>query len=198
MDACEPVFCDAGELTWCNRPRLYWLSWDLVEGEGVSFGVTSSSVQSVLFHGHQEVKDVIRVGWRKVDESKPFPTFTTSRPRLQAGRKPAGIQQCSLDELEAWYNDWRRFPPYQYRRCHSLVNSSGEFRLPDVEEREVMLGFPLHYTSVCGNKADRKSGRTLDTRLIGQLVECSCGGVSPCSVVFNPGFHAVDLPTRGS
>ena len=31
-----PVHIDAGSLTWCNRPRLYWTTWELREGPGAS------------------------------------------------------------------------------------------------------------------------------------------------------------------
>ena len=30
----EPIRCDAGTLTWCHRPRLYWCDWEILEGEG--------------------------------------------------------------------------------------------------------------------------------------------------------------------
>eukprot|EP00438_Fugacium_kawagutii_P001200 Skav225232 [mRNA] locus=scaffold2946:159013:164268:+ [translate_table: standard] len=162
---CEPVFCDAGEFTWCSRPRLYWLTWDVIEGEGVSLGQHRSGVQSVHFSGNQPLDQVIKVGWHKVDLSRPFPTFTTSRPRQQAGRKPAGVHQCTLEELQAWYDDWYRFPPYQYKHSNCLTNSAGEFRVPEVRERELMLGFPLDYTIVCGTKQERKNNMNLDDRL---------------------------------
>ena len=32
-----PWRCDAGSMTRCSRPRFYWITWDLVEGEGVHF-----------------------------------------------------------------------------------------------------------------------------------------------------------------
>ena len=32
---CSPWFVDSGGVTLCSRPRLYWLSWDPHEGEGV-------------------------------------------------------------------------------------------------------------------------------------------------------------------
>eukprot|EP00438_Fugacium_kawagutii_P003592 Skav221600 [mRNA] locus=scaffold1698:515445:521305:+ [translate_table: standard] len=137
---CEPVFCDAGELTWC-------------------------SLQSVHFAAKQDLSDVTRDGWQKVDIGRPFPTFTTSRPRDSAGRKPAGIQHCSLEELQAWYDDWYRFPPYQYKHCNCLTNAAGDFRLPDVSEREAMFGFPVGYTSTCGTKSEKKQGLLNDTRL---------------------------------
>ena len=30
----DPVMCDAGDLTWCHRPRVYWCDWELVESDG--------------------------------------------------------------------------------------------------------------------------------------------------------------------
>ena len=33
-------------------------------------------------------------------------------------------------------------PPYQYMNKNLLVNRSGDLRVPDAEEREMMLGFP--------------------------------------------------------
>ena len=32
----EPWLCDAGGMTWCSRPRLYWISWTLQEHDGVT------------------------------------------------------------------------------------------------------------------------------------------------------------------
>lgn len=36
-----------------------------------------------------------------------------------------------------------RFPPYQYKDCNILWSKRGEGRLPDSQEREVCLGFPV-------------------------------------------------------
>lgn len=160
----EPLLCDAGTLTWCHRPRLYWLTWEVDPGEGAQID-SSGEVKTLILHGQQAPADVLRAGWRKVDETRPFPTFTTSRPRGRAGRKPAGVHQCSLAELERWHLDCYRFPPYQYKESNSLVNSAGQFRVPDVGEREVMMGFPLHYTAQCANKVDRKKPSYNDQRL---------------------------------
>ena len=96
----EPLHCDSGTLTWCHRPRLYWCDWEIVEGSG--FWWTSGSAgepRELSLEGCQDPHEVIRSGWIKVDATKSFPTFTTSRPRPHPGRKPAGIQQCSSDEL---------------------------------------------------------------------------------------------------
>ena len=32
----EPVRIDAGRMTWRHRPRLYWVTWELSTGPGVT------------------------------------------------------------------------------------------------------------------------------------------------------------------
>ena len=112
----------------------------------------------------QHLEEVCKEGWIKVDVTRPFPTFTTSRPRSIPGRKPAGIAQCSSQELDRWREDSHRFPPYQYAGRNCLVSKRGEVRLPSIEEKEVMMGFPLNYTASCSKKSTRKSMDTLDMR----------------------------------
>jgi hypothetical protein len=45
------------------------------------------------------------------------------------------------------------------------VNKKNELRVPDVAERELMLGFPLHYTAGCLPKSQRKTDGYNDCRL---------------------------------
>lgn len=160
-----PWKCDAGHMLWCNRPRFYWITWDLYLEEGVQLSSGESSPGSVVLTGHQHLDLVTKEGWMKVTPEQPYPTFTTSRPRSNPGRKPAGVQQCSEVELRRWEDDQHRFPPYQYMNKHCLINRMGRFRVPSVEERELMLGFPLGYTSICLPKNQRKSQVFEDTRL---------------------------------
>ena len=161
-----PYSCDAGSLLWCSRPRYYWITWDLWEQEGSTVSVPSEgSPGKIELVATQHLDQVTREGWMKVDPSRPYPTFTTSRPRSFPGRKPAGISQCSSDELARWAADLHRFPPYQYRTNNCLINRVGEVRLPSVAEREVMMGFPLDYTSFCLPKSLRKGQDYNDLRL---------------------------------
>lgn len=162
----DPLRCDAGTLTWCHRPRLYWCDWEMISGEGYSLTREQQDQPVDLYlTGNQELSDVLRAGWIKVEPLTSFPTFTTARPRATPGRKPAGIQQCTLEELQRWTLDKHRFPPYQYRTVNALVNRSNEVRLPDVAERELMLGFPLNYTTGCFPKGEQKGEAYNDCRL---------------------------------
>ena len=160
---CEPIWCDAADVSWCHRPRLYWCDWELLEMEGY-LKDSSGELTKVRLEAGQPLHNVIKAGWLKVQPDKPFPTFTTSRPRDHPGRKPAGLQQCTFEESERWAQDRHRFPPYQYCEVHCLVNKNNLLRLPDAEERE-MLGFPLHYTRNCLPKNQRKGADFNDTRL---------------------------------
>ena len=162
----QPIWCDAGCFTWCHRPRLYWCNWELVEGHGFSLTQATNSSPSRLFlEGSQVLSSVLRAGWLKVAPEKPFPTFTTSRPNPLPGRKPAGIAQCTVEDLQRWSEDHHRFPPYQYMESNCVVNAANVLRVPDVAEREMMLGFPVDYTQSCLPKSQRKSSEANDVRL---------------------------------
>ena len=141
-----PWRIDAYGLSLCRRPRLYWVSWELREAPGASFQQTEE-VREVVFHGHIQKDAFLESGWTMVGES--LPTFTTSRPQQTAGRKPAGLGQCQAHELLRWENDSFRFPPYQYRDVFCVKNAKGNMRLPNVAEREVLMGFPSAYTKAC-------------------------------------------------
>eukprot|EP00438_Fugacium_kawagutii_P010787 Skav220899 [mRNA] locus=scaffold3880:174086:177691:+ [translate_table: standard] len=162
----EPYHCDAGAMTWVHRPRLYWLDWEIIDSEGVSVHpTTDGSPSRITMVADQPLSQVLRKGWKKVDLTKSFPTFTTARPSDKPGRKPAGIRQCSDEELERWHQDRHRFPPYQYCTFHCVQNSKGQFRLPDIQERELLMGFPLNYTSACYPKGQRTGCAYEDCRL---------------------------------
>ena len=161
-----PYKADAGSFMWCNRPRYYWITWPLWDQEGVDVVAPSETTPGVVkLSGAQHLDLVTKEGWMKVDPTKPYPTFTTSRPRNHPGRKPAGISQCSPDDISRWSEDQHRFPPYQYKVNNCLINRSGALRLPTAEEREVIMGFPLNYTAHCLPKSQRRGDAYADQRL---------------------------------
>eukprot|EP00435_Cladocopium_sp_Y103_P033945 s3415_g8.t1 len=94
----EPWKCDAGTMTWCHRPRLYWLTWELTPMAGAYLDLEACP-REVGLYAQQDLETVCKEGWLKVDPSRAFPTFTTSRPRDHPGRKPAGLNQCNLRRI---------------------------------------------------------------------------------------------------
>ena len=61
-----------------------------------------------------------------------------------------------MRDLEYWRADRCRFPPYQYRFQHGLIHPKHGWRIPNINEREAMMGLPLDYTHHCWAKAHRK------------------------------------------
>eukprot|EP00435_Cladocopium_sp_Y103_P017447 s824_g4.t1 len=160
----QPWRIDAAGVSLAHRPRLYWVDWELLEAPGVEFSHTPSGRANVSLSATLDCSRFVQQGWDKVENS-PFPTFTTSRPRSTPGYKPAGIQQVSPSERKRWEEDSFRFPPYQYQDKHCLQNRKGEKRLPSIQEREVIMGFPKDYTQNCFKKNEQSSQQHVDARL---------------------------------
>ena len=164
----RPWFLDASGVSLCHRPRVYWPSWELVETEGseLVWGTDGRLpiVGEVVLSANVEEKHYLEAGWSRW-KGRCLPTFTTSRPSPTPLRKPAGLKDCAPHELERWSADLRRFPPYQYMDINTVHSSTGEARPPSVLEREVILGFPAHYTKACFKKADQGSTAHQDARL---------------------------------
>ena len=160
----SPWYIDAAGISLAHRPRLYWLDWELFPSEQAQAGKTPSGKASITFNVALEARKFLCAGWKRTEEGK-FPTFTTSRPSPAPGYKPAGLKQCTEDELAMWRQDEHRFPPYQYQRKHCLIGRRGALRLPNVQEREVIMGFPKDFTFNCLPKGEQGSQQHVDTRL---------------------------------
>ena len=184
----EPWFIDCHQISPCHRPRVYWLSWEPVESEGVQVLYGSDGrlpIQGeVRLSASYDLRQFLTPGRTRNSEAA-LPTFTTSRPSSTPLRRPAGLKQCQPHELQRWREDLHRFPPYQYRDENCLVDSTGVLRPPNVMEREVMLGFPVDFTKQCMSKASHGKTAHQDCRLsllgnswsvpvIAWLISCLC------------------------
>ena len=164
----DPWLVDAGGLSLCRRPRLYWFNWEPRRLVGAT--IDTQAVHRLPVAGAYELKatvderDFLEPGWQRTSPVS-LPTFTTSRPSPTPGRKPAGLALCPPDAVARWHAHLHRFPPYQYRWENSLTNSKGEVRVPSIAEREAILGFPSQYTAKCLPKAETGSERGNDIRL---------------------------------
>ena len=159
-----PWRCDCYGLTLCHRPRYFWIDWELVPMEGVSIQPNPDGGEKgvISFDMLAEASHLLLPGW----EGPPngLPTFTTPRPRKEPGRRPAGLQGCSPHERARWVQDEYRYPPYQYRDDRGLWDKKGSWRLPSMEEKEALMGFPVGYTRTCMVKSKQKSQECLDKR----------------------------------
>eukprot|EP00435_Cladocopium_sp_Y103_P068963 s726_g32.t1 len=164
----EPWYIDADGISLAHRPRLYWVSWELQEEVGVEIFLGSDHALplkgQVNLKAQVKEKAFLEAGWQRACD-KAFPTFTTSRPSPHPLRRPAGLKDCNEEEKQRWREDQHRFPPYQYKVCHCLVDNQGRVRPPSVKEREAILGFPAGYTIQCMQKVHHGSERHNDCRL---------------------------------
>ena len=162
-----PWAIDACGVSLARRPRLYWVTWVLHNGDGASVHpattLESQGCGRVDLVGDLDPSKYLTAGWSRTSK-EPFPTFTTSRPRDHPGRRPAGVEKLNQEEKQQWVEDDFRFPPYQYQRSFQLVRGTAS-RLLNVEEREVILGFPRQYTLHCLPKAKQNTVLHMDTRL---------------------------------
>jgi hypothetical protein len=164
-----PYKVDACGVSLAHRPRLYWCDWELLEMEGVGI----DRMESPEWGDYHEVRltasisagDFLEPGWKLQKDAQRLPTFTTSRPSPTPGRKPAGLRQCTPQELTRWEEDRHRFPPYQYRDSNCLTHRSGRFRVASLLEREVIMGLPAGYTQPCRPKSQRAEPGYSDARL---------------------------------
>ena len=124
----------------------------------------NSDPRTILLEANQDLEAVCQEGWIKVDLERAFPTFTTSRPRSAPGRKPAGIHGCTAQEVARWERDNYRYPPYQFANRNLLINKRNELRLLTIEEKEIMMNFPIQYTLNSVDKKQRGSTAHSDLR----------------------------------
>lgn len=160
----KPLSIDASGVSLAHRPRLYWLDWEVSSGTGVQIEWSDSGRSTVTLSANINEADYLEPGWSRT-RCSPLPTFTTARPRATPGYKPAGLHQCLSHEQERWQQDAFRFPPYQYRDQNCLQNRKNEMRVPSINEREVIMGFPKDFTNPCVPKGQQGNQTHLDLRL---------------------------------
>eukprot|EP00438_Fugacium_kawagutii_P015634 Skav224367 [mRNA] locus=scaffold4379:21809:25230:- [translate_table: standard] len=163
-----PWYIDAHGISLCHRPRVYWVSWELLPNDGVTFLLGSNGqlpIQGeVQLQATLDSRKYLEAGWDLAD-GRRLPTFTTSRPTPVPLKRPAGLSTCSPSEVARWKEDDHRFPPYQYRTDNCLWHATKTPRVASIKEREAILGFPVGYTRQCLKKALHDTVAHKDSRL---------------------------------
>ena len=193
-----PYVVDSFGAALCRRPRVYWVSWEVSSAVGVEVEDTEGegwfAFTRVNLSAELDEADFMAPG-AKLEGQEGLPTFTTSRPRERPGPRPAGLWQCTAEEVNRWQRDDHRYPPYQYRTKHLIRDASGELRLPSISEKEVIMGFPLHYTAACMPKSQQVGTKYWDCRhsLIG-----NSWNVTVVAWLLSQLFHPLGLTSFGS
>eukprot|EP00438_Fugacium_kawagutii_P007951 Skav214090 [mRNA] locus=scaffold5449:51559:56206:+ [translate_table: standard] len=91
----EPYFIDACGVSLCSRPRLYWVSWELLDGDGVEFlwGTNGKLpvVGEVKLTAEVDEHAFLEKGWSR-HSTAPLPTLllrALRRPRTGEFRPPS-------------------------------------------------------------------------------------------------------------
>ena len=152
-----PYQVDAKFLSLCRRPRLCWFNWTIPSKDNFEIFTPSSSqvseVGEIRFHYVSSFKDYLRPGWSPANQEGKFFTFTAAQPMKQPRFRPAGLETATEEDKKRWAADRCRFPPYQYSYSNGVSHPRKGWRMLEVEEKELMLGFPLNFTLQCKEKA---------------------------------------------
>ena len=140
----------SSDLSWVRRPRLYWSSSEL--DDHPSFERQHGECYDLIkLKGKVEPLELVcSEGWSlpgaDLDGSLRLPTFTRAIPRKRPPPQPAGIQQCDDQTLQRWRSDRMKFPPYTYQPQFLFrQHGSGEVRVANARERELLMGFKANY-----------------------------------------------------
>eukprot|EP00438_Fugacium_kawagutii_P002234 Skav227450 [mRNA] locus=scaffold2491:114911:120840:+ [translate_table: standard] len=91
----QPWYTDSSGVSLCRRPRVYWVTWELLENEGVNIVLGSDGrlplSGEVTLTADVAAKAYLEAGW-DLPEGRRLPTFTTSRPSPVPLRRPAGLK----------------------------------------------------------------------------------------------------------
>ena len=157
----EPLALCPSDILPYNRPRLAWVSSQVVEHEGISLeqldGFTRVHMQGEALQDSQWIEP----GWQRYDPNAPHATFMKSIPRRAPPVRPAGISRCDPTTIQRWESDQFRFPPYQYKLGNLLQTLDGSVRYLNAAERELLLGFGYQHTHFAMSASETKNSGTV-------------------------------------
>ena len=142
----KPYLIDSCNLSWCRRPRLYWLSWQVIACPGETIIDKDDYFEWTMPIVRGDAGSWLDAGSHRAEASL-MPTLTRSLPRPYPPRQPAGLEHASEQAQGRWKADMYRFQVYQYESKNMVKGSDGQLRTPSLNERERLMGFDLNYVS---------------------------------------------------
>ena len=148
---------DAGHLSLARRERLFWFDWEIPTQPGC-FIINPQSTHSSQFgriqlEANLQPSKFLEPGWHLASPGRVLPTFTAAQSCSQPRSTSPGLDLCTESDLQRWHEDGHKFAPYHYQWRNGLVSSSESWRLPSIQEREAILGFPATTQCKFGRKA---------------------------------------------
>jgi len=191
-----PVLCDAVHFSWCRRPRLYWLSWDLFPRADVQ-RIWRGDYWEVIPHVKKIPRQAwVSAGWAWMGEAQALPTFTRALPNSRPPKHPAGIGEASEEAKVRWAADEFCFQVYQYEANVMLTSlSDSSLRLPTIEEREILMGFDRGYTKAAvSEKMSNRAAFVQQAQQIGNSFACNVVAFLLSDLLCQLGFVSSPLP----
>eukprot|EP00438_Fugacium_kawagutii_P028598 Skav226690 [mRNA] locus=scaffold3971:127988:129514:- [translate_table: standard] len=156
----RPVLVDSEGISRAKRPRLFWLSTQLILHEEVEVR-ESCEYDVVSYTGETEdLRYILDEGWswKKGDEDPlcRFPTFTRAIPRAAPPKAPAGLSHTPEEAQKRWKAHQHRYPPYTYKDEYVVEDQDQNKRVLNANERELLMGFPRGHTLALAKKIPEK------------------------------------------
>ena len=157
-----PYKLDCSQAVPMRRPRFAWTT-ERLEGllpdVHVSAGPYFKEVTAEA--EYPETKQWITPGftWEGEASGAIFPTAMKSIPRDHPPPRPAGLEKCDWECRQRWFDDFYRYPPYQYRE-EFLITTATTWRLLSADEKELLLGYGFKHTSVAWSASKQKANQT--------------------------------------
>ena len=137
----EPWACDAGQLTWCSRPRLYWISWEIAEQPGAYLQSGSQGLLRRWSWPHVRTwSRYAKKGGLKWTRRVPSQHLQRQDLVLGQGTSPRG---STVALRPTWIAGQRIHSDSRLtstRAKNLLINKQDHMRLPTIAEKEYMLG----------------------------------------------------------
>lgn len=157
-----PYLVDSSGLSLCRRPRLWWFDWEIPSSSG--YHITNPKTSQPTDYGTVQLEAPI---YHPKDSCVldgslliPLENFALSpRPSratsLGSNRQALIPARNRINFKALWAGDRFRFPPYQYRFGNGVQHKRKGWRMLSIQEKEMIMGYPLDYTSQAGSKATR-------------------------------------------
>ena len=143
---CKPYLVDSKYFTWVERPRLFWISWDVhpLPGEVLVDRETHYEWRFSVQRSPQSSWVDAKSSWATF-VGDLIPVFTRPRPRR---RRPSGsVSDADVEAIARWEADSYRFDVECYQEQCLITCEDGSLRLPTLTEREKLMGFDDNYIS---------------------------------------------------
>ncbi|CAK0821597.1 unnamed protein product, partial [Prorocentrum cordatum] len=158
-----------------RRPRLYWLSWReaVLKLPGVHVEPKANyDLIKALQVPKAPAGSWVAAGCSRASDKGPVCTFLQWREKT-VPYKPAGLSTASPEAIQRWTQDLHAYPPYQCELVHMIRGSKGDLRPLCATGKEVLMGFPRHYSSsVASSGSSRGSVENDRCSLLGNAFAC--------------------------